>query len=107
MAASALRSPPATPARDRLRAKVFVSLAILFAVFVAPSVAALWYRHDQAIQTAQRRADNLALTGIVTNVALLPQAAAGGSQAYPVIVSLSGVPSAVHAGMSVRITLPD
>jgi signal transduction histidine kinase/CheY-like chemotaxis protein len=61
LAANALRPPPATPARDRLRAKVFVSLAVLFAVFVAPSVAALWYRHDQAIQTAQRRADNLAL----------------------------------------------
>ena len=48
-----------------------------------------------------------ALTGIVTNVALLPQTGTGGSQAYPVIVSLSGVPSTVRAGMSVRMTLPD
>ena len=43
----------------------------------------------------------------ITNIALLPQTATGGGQAYPVIVSLSGVPPGVHAGMSVRITLPD
>jgi PAS domain S-box-containing protein len=33
----------------------------VFAVLVASSVTALWYRHEQAIQQAERRADNLAL----------------------------------------------
>jgi len=61
----------------------------------------------QRVQVTVDALDNLALAGIVTNVALLPQTAASGSQAYPVIVSLSGVPPAVHAGMSVRMTLPD
>ena len=61
----------------------------------------------QRVQVTVDALDNLALTGVVTNIALLPQAGTSGSQAYPVIVSLSGVPPAVHAGMSVRITLPD
>ena len=61
----------------------------------------------QRVQVTVDALDNLALTGIVSNVALLPQAAGSGSQAYPVIVSLSGVPPSVHAGMSVRITLAD
>jgi multidrug efflux pump subunit AcrA (membrane-fusion protein) len=64
-------------------------------------------RVEQQVQVTVDALDNLALTGIVTNVALLPQAANSGGQAYPVIVSLSGVPAGVHAGMSVRITLPD
>jgi multidrug efflux pump subunit AcrA (membrane-fusion protein) len=64
-------------------------------------------RVQQRVQVTVDALDNLALTGTVTNVALLPQTAIGGGQAYPVIVSLSGVPPAVHAGMSVRITLPD
>jgi hypothetical protein len=64
------------------------------------------------VSVAQRQVtvdalDNLTLTGIVTNVALLPQVAASGSQAYPVIISLGGVPATVRAGMSVRITLPE
>jgi hypothetical protein len=33
----------------------------VFGVFLASSVAALWYRHDRAILVAERRADNLAL----------------------------------------------
>jgi HlyD family secretion protein len=61
----------------------------------------------QRVQVTVDALDNLALTGIVTNVALLPQTGTNGSQAYPVIVSVSGVPPAVHAGMSVRMTLPD
>jgi biotin carboxyl carrier protein len=61
----------------------------------------------QRVQVTVDALDNLALTGIVTNVALLPQTATSGGQAYPVIVSLSGVPPALHAGMSVRITLPN
>jgi multidrug efflux pump subunit AcrA (membrane-fusion protein) len=62
---------------------------------------------NQRVQVTVDALDNLPLTGIVTNVALLPQTATGGSQAYPVVISLSGVPAQVHAGMSVRITLPD
>jgi biotin carboxyl carrier protein len=61
----------------------------------------------ERVQVTVDALDNLALTGTVTNIALLPQTATSGSQAYPVIVNLSGVPPAVHAGMSVRITLPD
>jgi PAS domain S-box-containing protein len=61
MAASAPRSPPTMPGPGRLRARVFVSLAALFAAFLGSSLAAVWYRYDQAIQTAHRRADNLDL----------------------------------------------
>jgi HlyD family secretion protein len=61
----------------------------------------------QRVQVTVDALDNLALSGIVTNVALLPQTGTSGSQEYPVIVSLSGVPPAVHAGMSIRMTLPD
>jgi HlyD family secretion protein len=61
----------------------------------------------QRVQVTVDALDNLTLTGIVTNVALLPQTGASGSPAYPVIVSLSGVPPVVRAGMSVRMTLPD
>jgi biotin carboxyl carrier protein len=62
---------------------------------------------EQRVQVTVDALDNLALTGIVTNVALLPQTGTSGSQAYPVIISLAGVPPTVRAGMSVRITLPD
>jgi multidrug resistance efflux pump len=51
--------------------------------------------------------DNVSLGGVVTNVALLPETASSGGQAYPVIVSLGALPPSIHAGMSVRITLPD
>src|SRR5258708_7445169 len=59
--ASAVGSPPTTPAGDRLRARVFVTLAVVFGVFLASSVAALWYRHDRAIQFVQRRIANQVL----------------------------------------------
>jgi len=62
---------------------------------------------EQRVQVTVDALDNLPLTGIVTNVALLPQAATSGGQAYPVIVRLSGLPPNVRAGMSVRITLPN
>ncbi|HLZ28462.1 MAG TPA: efflux RND transporter periplasmic adaptor subunit [Chloroflexota bacterium] len=61
----------------------------------------------QRVEVTVDALDNLALAGVVTNIALLPQIGASGSPAYPVIVSLSGVPPAVHAGMSIRMTLPD
>jgi hypothetical protein len=61
----------------------------------------------QRVQVTVDALDNLTLTGIVTNVALLPQVAASDSQAYPVTISLGGVPATVRAGMSVRITLPE
>jgi PAS domain S-box-containing protein len=61
MAASAPRSPPTMPGPGRLRARVFVSLAVLFAAFLGSSLAALWYRYDQAIQIARRRADTVDL----------------------------------------------
>lgn len=50
--------------------------------------------------------DNLALSGTVTNVALLPQSGTSGTAAYPVIISVSDLPAKVHAGMSVRVTFP-
>ena len=61
MAAGPPTASPATPVRDRLGARVFLAMAALYAVFLASSAVALWYRHDLAIQSAQRRADNLAL----------------------------------------------
>src|SRR5262245_43465780 len=61
MAASAPRSPPKLPGPGRLRARVFVSLAALFAAFLGSGAAVLWYRYDQAIGAAHRRADNLDL----------------------------------------------
>jgi biotin carboxyl carrier protein len=62
---------------------------------------------EQRVQVTVDALDNLPLTGIVTNVALLPQAATSGGQDYPVIVRLTGLPPNLRAGMSVRITLPD
>ena len=61
----------------------------------------------QRVQVTVDALDNLPMTGIITHVALLPQATTGGAQAYPVIVSLGTVPAEVRAGMSVRISLPD
>ena len=54
-------APAAALAPGRLRARVFVTLAVLFVLFLATGVAALWYRRDQAIEEARQRADNLAL----------------------------------------------
>ncbi len=51
--------------------------------------------------------DNLTLTGVVKNVALLPQTGTNGSNAYPVIVSIGGLPPEIRAGMSVRVTFPE
>jgi biotin carboxyl carrier protein len=61
----------------------------------------------QRVQVTVDALDNATLTGTVTRVALLPEAASTGGQAYPVIIDLGGVPPAVHAGMSVRVTLSD
>jgi biotin carboxyl carrier protein len=64
-------------------------------------------RVGQRVEVTVDALDNRVLTGTITNIALLPQTAASGSQAYPVIVSLGSLPPEVHAGMSVRLTLPD
>jgi multidrug efflux pump subunit AcrA (membrane-fusion protein) len=61
----------------------------------------------QRVQVTVDALDNLALTGMVSQLALLPQTATTGGQAYPAIIAIGGVPPAVHAGMSVRITLPE
>jgi hypothetical protein len=61
----------------------------------------------QRVQVSVDALDNLSMTGLVTNVALLPQTGASGNAAYPVIISIGGVPPGVRAGMSVRVTLPD
>jgi multidrug resistance efflux pump len=61
----------------------------------------------QRVQIRVDALDNLALTGIVTSVALLPQISAAGSAAYPVIIKLNDVPREIRAGMSVRVIVPD
>jgi hypothetical protein len=61
LAANAVRPPSTPPARDRLRARVFIALATVFGVLLVSGVAALWYRHDRAIAFVQRRIDNQAL----------------------------------------------
>lgn len=59
------------------------------------------------VQVSIDALDNLAMTGTVTNVALLPQSGATGSAAYPVIISVGRLPAEVRAGMSVRVTFPE
>jgi hypothetical protein len=54
-------TPAATPAPGRLTARVFLAFATLFVVVLAAGSAALWYRYDQTLAVAQRRADNLDL----------------------------------------------
>jgi multidrug efflux pump subunit AcrA (membrane-fusion protein) len=61
----------------------------------------------QTVQLNVDALDNLAITGTVSNVALLPQAGAGGSPAYPVIIGVGSLPPQVRAGMSVRVTFPE
>jgi HlyD family secretion protein len=61
----------------------------------------------QRVQVTVDALDNQAMTGTISSIALLPQTATGGGQAYPVIVTLGGLPPKVRSGMSVRITLPD
>jgi multidrug efflux pump subunit AcrA (membrane-fusion protein) len=60
----------------------------------------------QRVQVSVDALDNRALVGTVTSVALLPQTAANGGQAYPVTISLGSIPAEVRPGMSVRITFP-
>jgi len=54
-------APSAALAPGGLGARVFVTLAAVFILFLATGVAALWYRHEEAIEEARQRADNLAL----------------------------------------------
>jgi multidrug efflux pump subunit AcrA (membrane-fusion protein) len=61
----------------------------------------------QAVQVSVDAADNATLRGSVSSVALLPEAAAGATQAYPVTIKLDALPSDVRAGMSVRVVFPD
>lgn len=61
----------------------------------------------QRVQVTVDALDNVALTGTVTNVALLPQTGPNGSTAYPVIIDIGTPPSSVRPGMSVRVTIPD
>jgi multidrug resistance efflux pump len=61
----------------------------------------------QRVQISVDALDNVVLTGVVSNVARLPQTGSTGTAAYPVIISVGGFPPAVRPGMSVRITIPD
>jgi multidrug efflux pump subunit AcrA (membrane-fusion protein) len=61
----------------------------------------------QRVQLNVDALDDLAVTGTVTNVALLPQTGTRGTPAYPVIINVGGLPPAVRAGMSVRVTFPE
>lgn len=61
----------------------------------------------QRVQLNIDALDNLAMTGVVASIALLPQTGTSGSPAYPVVISVGGFPPEVHAGMSVRVTLPE
>jgi len=61
----------------------------------------------QRVQISVDALDNVVLTGVVSNVALLPQMTATGTAAYPVVVSVGGFPPDVRPGMSVRVTIPD
>jgi PAS domain S-box-containing protein len=54
-------TPSTTQPHGRLTAKVFLIFGLFFVLFVAACSAALWYRHGEALNTAQRRADNLDL----------------------------------------------
>jgi multidrug efflux pump subunit AcrA (membrane-fusion protein) len=61
----------------------------------------------QQVQISVDALDNRALNGTVTSVALLPQTGASGGPAYPVVISIGGLPTDVRPGMSVRVTFPD
>jgi multidrug efflux pump subunit AcrA (membrane-fusion protein) len=61
----------------------------------------------QRVQLNIDALDNLAMTGVVASIALLPQTGSSGGPAYPVVISVGGFPPEVHAGMSVRVTLPE
>ena len=65
-------------------------------------------RVGQSVPITIDALDGAAVSGTVTNVALLPQTSSGtNSQAYPVIVRLDGLPASARAGMSVRLTFPE
>jgi biotin carboxyl carrier protein len=61
----------------------------------------------QRVQLNIDALDNLTMTGVVASIALLPQTGSSGGAAYPVVISVGGFPPEVHAGMSVRVTLPE
>jgi PAS domain S-box-containing protein len=61
MLPDALRTPGSPPASGGLRARMFATLASVFALIVAVGLAALWYRHAVIIDESEQRADNLAL----------------------------------------------
>jgi len=61
----------------------------------------------QPVQLTVDALGNSPLDGSVSGVSLLPQAAASGEQTYPVIISVSGMPPEVRAGMSVRVVWRD
>lgn len=63
-------------------------------------------RVGQSVRVTVDTLDNLVLQGTVKSVAGLPQTDASGGQNYPVVIALSGVPSQVRAGMSIRVTFP-
>ena len=61
----------------------------------------------QQVQISVDALDNRGMNGTVSSVALLPQTGASGGPAYPVVISIGGLPSDVRPGMSVRVTFPD
>ena len=63
-------------------------------------------RVGQNVRITVDTLENLELQGTVKSVAGLPQTDPSGGQSYPVIIALSGVPSQVKAGMSIRVTFP-
>ena len=72
--------------------------------FLIPHVAV-----GQVVQISVDALDNQMLQGRVSSVAMLPEPSSTSTNAtkYPVTISLESVPSQVHAGMSVRVTLPN
>jgi multidrug efflux pump subunit AcrA (membrane-fusion protein) len=63
-------------------------------------------RLGQVLQVTVDALDDAPVEGVVSSIALLPQAAAStATAAYPVTLSLSGLPPEVRAGMSARVTL--
>jgi hypothetical protein len=61
----------------------------------------------QRVQLNIDALDDLAITGTVSNVALLPQTSTSGTPDYPVVIRVGGFPPDVRAGMSVRVTIPE
>jgi multidrug efflux pump subunit AcrA (membrane-fusion protein) len=62
----------------------------------------------QAVQVSVDAVDNLTVRGRVSSVAALPQSETSTvGQMYPTVVTLTGLPNEVHAGMTVRVTFPE